>query len=288
MGRRSCGTGTLAGCLPSWAALRLPRFRLIPLVAAVLLAASFAAARPEQAPAGGDNPCDSRLIPQKGDPLAYGRRGERCEGLYVLEVAGSADLTLVTFSAATPAFTLKGSDRLHLNWPEVPGTLQTRLRAVSLRRQVYYRMDAIRPKGTDSFEWPADVLVNLNLRSTEVGLVGWVQQTVGEKPIDVYVPLRVGTAPGTPSKGNYVVQVVAGAELAEVYVTLAAVAQNGRDEKHIKRDEPLLYGFYPADRPINVPLPGLPAAGLYRVRLGAVLKTGGSANKSFVFYHPGP
>ena len=85
---------------------------------------------------------------------------------------------------------------------------------------------------------------------------------------------------GAPSKGHYVVQVVAGAELAEVFVTLAALGQDGRDEKYIKRDEPLKYGFYPADRPISVALSGLPAAGLYRVRLGAVLKTGGSANKS--------
>lgn len=284
MGRRTLGGSGLDSCLASWVTRRPSRFRVA--IVALLLAASFAAASgPEQVPAG-DNHCDSRLIPQKGDPLAYGRRGERCEGLYVLEVAGSADLSLVTFSAATPAFSLSGNDRLHLNWPQVPGNLPTRLRAVSLRRQVYYRMDAVRPAGADSFEWPADVLAKLNLQSTEVGLVGWVQKTVGEKPIDVYVPLRVGTA-GAPSKGHYVVQVVAGAELSEVFITLAALGQDGRDEKYVKRDEPLSYGFYPADRPISVALPGLTAAGLYRVRLGAVLKTGGSANKSFVFYHPG-
>ena len=287
MRRRTLGAAAHDSCLASWLARRPSRFRATPLVAALLLAASFAAASGPGQPGGGDNPCDSRLVPQKGDPLAYGRRGERCEGLYVLEVAGSADLSLVTFSAATPAFTLNENDRLHLNWPKVPGNFPTRLRAVSLRRQVYYRMDAVRPGGTDSFEWPADVLVKLNLRSTELGLVGWVQQTLGEKQIDVYVPLRAGPA-GAPSKGHYVVQVVAGAELAEVYLTLAALGQDGRDEKYIKRDEPLSYGFYPADRPISVALSGLTAAGLYRVRLGAVLKTGGSANKSFVFYHPGP
>ena len=27
------------------------------------------------------NPCDPRLMPQAADPLGYGRRGERCEGL---------------------------------------------------------------------------------------------------------------------------------------------------------------------------------------------------------------
>ena len=82
-------------------------------------------------------------------------------------------------------------------------------------------------------------------------------------------------------------QVVVGAEVAEVYVTLTALGQDGREEKILKRDEPLRYGFYPADRPIDVTLSDPLAAGLYRVRLGAVLKTGGAANRSFVVYHPG-
>jgi hypothetical protein len=254
----------------------------------MLLATPLAAASgPQQKPAD-DNPCDSRLIPQKGDPLAYTRRGERCEGLYVLEVAASADLSLVAFTAALPAFTLKAEDRLHLNWPQVPGNLPTRLRAVSLNKQVYYRMDAVRPAGTDRFNWPADVVIKLNLRSRDVGILGWVQQTLGEKETVVYVPVRVGTSPDAQAKGPYVVQVVVGAEVAEVYVTLTTLGQDGREEKILKRDEPLGYGFYPADHPINVTLSGLPAAGLYRVRLGAVLKTGGAANRSFVFYHPGP
>ena len=36
------------------------------------------------------NPCDPRLMPQAADPLAYGRRGERCEGLYLNEWPGPA------------------------------------------------------------------------------------------------------------------------------------------------------------------------------------------------------
>ena len=56
-------------------------------------------------------------------------------------------------------------------------------------------------------------------------------------------------------------------------------------EKFIKRDEPLK-GFYPAERPIAVPVAGLPGAGLYRLRLGALLRGGGSTTTTFLFYYP--
>jgi hypothetical protein len=252
---------------------------------ALLLSASLSGAAPTSQPTA-ESPCDPKLIPPKGDPLAYGRRGERCEGLYVLEVAGSGDLSVVAFTAPAAPFTLKADDRLHVRWPQVPGNLPVRLRAVSLRPHVYYRMDAVRAAGTDGFDWPASLAVQLNLGAVDLGIVGWVQQTVGEKADDVYVPVRIGTSSELASKGYYVAQVVPGAELSKLFVTIAAVGRDGRDEKYLKRDEPLA-GFYPSGRPITVKFPVLPAAGLYRVRLGAVLKSGGAANKAFVFYHAG-
>lgn len=75
------------------------------LVLVALICSTTLAAEPESRQASG--PCDPKLIPSSGDPLAYGRRGERCEGLYVLEVAGSANLSLVAFTelGRAPAMT---------------------------------------------------------------------------------------------------------------------------------------------------------------------------------------
>jgi hypothetical protein len=261
------------------------RFMTVPI--ALLLCASFVGAPRAQQESTAVSPCDPKLIPPKGDPLAYGRRGERCEGLYVLEVAGSAGLSLVAFTAAAVAGPLKPDDRLHVQWPLVPGNPAMHLRAVSLRPRVYYRMDAVRAPDTDRFEWPANLVVQLNLSGSELGVVGWVRQTIGEKTDDVYVPVRIGTSPEPASKGYYVAQIVPGAELAELFVTLAAIGPDGRDEKYLKRDEPLKYGFYPAGRAISLKLPALPAAGLYRLRLGALVKSGGAANTVFVFRHSG-
>lgn len=233
------------------------------------------------------NPCDSRLIPTKGDPLAYTRRGERCEGLYVLEVAGSADLSLVAFTQSGRSQSPTSDERMHVHWAATPGKLPVHLRAVSLRRPIYYRMDAVRPEDSDRFEWPtSDVVARLNLSRDELGMLGWVDQTIGERTSHVYVPLRVGHA-FEPTPGHYVARVVPGVELSELFVTLATVGPDGRDQEYVKRDEPLSYGFYPAERPIPVKVSGLPAAGIYRLKLGAVFRRGGSSTATFVFYHPG-
>jgi hypothetical protein len=257
------------------------------LLVAFAVSTAFVAEPESRQASSASSPCDPKLIPSRGDPLAYGRRGERCEGLYVLEVAGSADLSLVAFTEAvrTPATTPEG--RLHVQWAGTPGRLPVHLRAISLRHLIYYRMDVVRPEGAGRFEWPsADVVARLNLSPAEIGILGWVEQTVGSRLDHVYVPVRFSSAP-EPAKGLYVARVVPGVELSQLLVTLATIGADGRDEQYVKRDEPLNYGFYPAARPISVRLPELPVPGLYRLTLGAILRSGGSATRTFIFYHPG-
>lgn len=233
-----------------------------------------------------DSPCDPKLIPSKTDPLTYGRRGERCEGVYFVPVSGSADLSLVAFTEPIGSFPVAPDERLYLQWTAGPGKPAVHVRAVSVKSGVYYRMDVVRPEGSDRLEWPGDVVGRLNLTSADLALTAWAQQTIGGRTQNVYVPLNVGKSASAVRKDQYVAKLVPGSEVSELFLTLAAVGPDGRDEKFLKRDEPLK-GFYPAERPISVPISGLPAAGLYRLRLGAVLRGGGSTTTTFVFYHPG-
>ena len=231
--------------------------------------------------------CDPRLVPIKGDPLAYSTRGERCEGLYVLEVSGSADLALVAFTAGVDAAARTSEDRLQVRWGGTPDNLPLHVRAVSLRRPIYYRMDAVRRGESRQYDWPfAEVLGRLNLRHDELGILGWVEQTIGDRVSHVYVPLRLGVT-SDPAPVQFVARVVPGVELSEVYVTLIALGPQGRELEYVKNDEPLNYGFYPAERAIPVKVTGLRGPGLYKLRLGARLRRGGSSTSTYVFYHAG-
>ncbi len=244
-----------------------------------------AAAAPQRDTAVVD-PCDPSLLRTATDALAYGRRGERCEGLYIKEVSGGGGLQVASFTEPPASFEIAHGERLQVAWTS-PDAAAVRLRAVALQRRVYYRMDVVRDRGP-AFEWPADVLVSLGLQPRDVGIVGWVERTIGGRTEEIYVPLRVGKATAPERTGRYVVRVVPAAELTELYVTLAALDASGRETLVIKRDVPLELGFYPAERAVSVPLPALPQSGLYRLRLGATLRRAGPpANRDIVFYHAG-
>ena len=254
-------------------------------IATTLTLCTLLAARPHGQQPAGDNPCDPRLTPSRTDPLTYSRRGERCEGVYFVPVSGSADLSLVAFTEPVGVFRPGPQERFFLHWAAAPAARSVHVRAVSVKKGVYYRMDVVRPGGSDRLEWPADVVARLNLTSSDLGLTAWVEQAIGGRAQNVYVPLTVATSAAAVSKRQYVALVVPGSEVSELYLSVSAVGGDGRDEKFITRDAPLK-GFYPAERPIAVPVSGLPGAGLYRLRLGALLRGGGSTTTTFLFYYP--
>lgn len=254
-------------------------------LASIALAASLAlTVLYAQETIAGD-PCDPKLARPAKDPLGYERRGDRCEGLYVQDVAGSAGLLVASLTEPFDSLELGTGQRLRIEW-SANGTPALRLRAVALRRRLYYRMDAQRPAGTSGFDWPADILSSLHINAQELGLVGWVEQRIGTRTEDVYVPLRVGRAPLARS-GRYLALVVPGSEVSELYLTLAEVGADGRDVAVLKQDEALRYGYYPSERAIRVPLPALDRRGVYRLQLGATLIRGGAVTKTLYFYHAG-
>jgi len=248
--------------------------------ASAILAAALVSAQATTAV----DPCDPTLVRTTTDPRAYGRRGDRCEGVYIKEVAGSGGLQVASFVESGTPFEIATGERLQLAWSQ-PGEAAIRLRAVALQRRVYYRMDVVRDR-TRTFEWPADVLVSLGLQPRDVGVVGWVERPLGGTVQEVYVPLRVGKAAAPAKTDRYVLRVVPAAELVELYVSLTSLDGSGRETRSIQRDVPLGYGFYPAERAFNITVPQLPGPGLYSIHLGATLRGGGPpANRTIVFFH---
>jgi hypothetical protein len=254
---------------------------LLPILGTFLLSSNLSA----QATAV-SSPCEAALVKPATDPLAYGLRGERCEGVYVREVAGTGGFAVVAFIASRSVPAIERGKPLVLEWPTGLDT-PILLRAVSLRRKLYYRMDARRPTGSPRFEWPTDVLTDLKLTIDELGIVAWTEGRIGENTQDIYVPLSVAGAAATASQQPYVLQVVSGTDLQDVFVRLANVDASGREQKVVVRDESLKRGFYPAERAIPIRLPVLSTVGLYRLQLNAVLTNGRPSSRTLYFRHIG-
>lgn len=261
--------------------MRLVRFdviRVAVLLSSFFCAGSLAAPLPAQ-----NRDCDPQLKQTSEDPNGYRSRGDRCEGIYIREV-GSTTLLVASLTESVEDFALATGKPLLIEWTAPEGA-EVRVRARALRHRLYYQMDTVRPPGSGSYIWPTALLSKFNLRKNELGWMAWTAHPVGKATQDVYVPLRVRQTGGSRSS-SYQVTLVPGVELSEVFVSLAPVDKDGRISTYIKKDEPLKYSYYPADRPINIPLPPLGEPGIYNLEIKATRRAGGGASvPSLWFYH---
>jgi hypothetical protein len=226
--------------------------------------------------------CDPRLQSSGNDPYSYRLRGDRCEGTYIQEVAG-APLTIASWTQSRPEYDLTSSHPLQIRW-EMPGSGEVRLRAQSLRRRTYYQMDTVRPSRSNSYEWPDGLLAAVKIPSEELGVTGSARLRIGQTDRDVYLPVRIFQA-GSAAPGGYHLILLPGVQLDEVFVTIAAV--KGGKEAILKNGEPLGYGYYPAERAIDVTIAPPAETGIYRLEIGAVHKGGGASTAELWFYHSG-
>lgn len=229
--------------------------------------------------------CDPQLKQTSEDANGYRLRGDRCEGIYLREV-GSTALLVVALTESVEDFDAASGKPLLVEWT-APAQAKVHIRARALRHRLYYQMDTVRPPGSKAYTWPANLLSRFKLRRNELGLVAWAPCAVGSATRDVYMPLRVSQAKPSRAPG-YRLTVLPGVELSEVYFSLAPVGSDGKAGPFLKKDEPLKYGYYPADRAVTIPLPELGAAGVYYVEIKAIRKTGGGASAPPLwFYHSG-
>jgi hypothetical protein len=176
---------------------------------------------------------------------------------------------------------------LRVEWTPPDGQA-VKLRAYSIKPGLFYRMDTAKPIAASSYLWPADVLQSLRIGNADIGVTGSASTMLGGERRDVLVPLRIGQRKPPARATRYRMALWSSVELSDVFITLAMAGADGKPVKYLQRDENLAYGFYPAERAIDVRLVPLTDRGIYYVRIGATRKRGGSLTSEFFLFHPGP
>lgn len=229
--------------------------------------------------------CDPSLTKLSSGPLGYRDRGDRCEGVYIKEV-GSTTLQVGSFTEFFEAYNLKSGKPLIIEWDKPPAASRVRLRAQGLKRRLYYRMDAYRPAGNLSYSWPTNILSPLNILKSDIGLTGTFPYDLGQVKREIYIPLRIRQEEKAVPRGDYNLVLLPGVELKEVFISLTLLGADGRPGSLIRDGGKLGYGYYPAERGIEIPISGLKDAGIYFLEIGAELRNGGLSTLELWFYHP--
>lgn len=234
---------------------------------------------------GSSGDCDPGLTQPEGNPPnAYAQRSGRCEGIYARDIA-AANLGVASFTKQFANFDPKAGNVIRLDWT-TPVHNAVHLRAVSLRPRLYYRMDALRPAGVDSWMWPTDILSELDLDKASLGIVATTKIPLNGTERTMYLPLALLSKGTADASRRYTALLRSDVELSEVFVSIAELDKEGKPVKYLRQNKPLQYGIYPAERgiPVYIEASELRQNTIYQVDIGAILRTGGSANTKFWIY----
>lgn len=227
--------------------------------------------------------CDPQLKgkvdPQ--NPYAYRLRDDRCEGIFIKDVAGGG-LLLASLTASIEAFQPASVNHVEIHWEALTDrTIQ--IRAYSLRQHLYYRMDTRQSNGASRYMWPTGVLAGTDLKPPDLGVVAWTPYSMGSTTGNLYIPVSIGKGAGV-RPGVYRLVFVFPVELSEIYLTVARVGADSHLEQPLRDATPLKYGYYPANRGCAVEVPAPPKPGVYFVEASADILTGGKSSIQFWFY----
>jgi hypothetical protein len=228
--------------------------------------------------------CDPSLPGVREGALGYRDRGDRCEGLYINPVS-STTLFVASFTEYFENFD-NTTNTILIEWDKPPANNEIHLRAQGIQPRLYYRMDAYKPGTATFFAWPSGVVSSLNIKRSDVGVIGRMKIPVGNTERFVYLPLRIRSQAEAKRTGTYKLILIPGVQLTEIYVTLAAIGQNGDPQQFLKTEEALGYGYYPAERAVDIPIATPKQKGIYYLKLGAKIKSGGTKTVEFWFYNP--
>ncbi len=231
--------------------------------------------------------CDPSLAPSNNHPYGYMERGDRCEGVYIQAVGGTT-LALLSFTASFGEIDIESGRPLQIEWHAPPGDRDVQLRAQSMRRRLFYRMDTSVRAGGTRYRWPTDGLAAVKLARADVGLVGFTRMPIGGVEQEVLLPLSASQSVGTrAAPAVYTLLLLPAVGLSELFVSVTPLVPDGRAARGVAPGRELGYGLYPADALVEVPIDAPRKRGLYAVQIGARLRSGGSTTLQFVFYHAG-
>ena len=203
-------------------------------------------------PLFGQSACDPALPGIKEGGLGYRDRGDRCEGLYINPVS-STTLFVASFTEQFENYDNTGNTLL-IEWDKPPVNKEVYLRAQGIKPRLYYRMDASKSGANTFFAWPAGVLATLNIRRNDIGVTGKIKLPIGKTERYVHLPLRIRMQGEAKKAGNYKLILMPGVQLSEIYISVAPVGEDGNPQQFLRTDEALGYGYYPAERAVEIPI----------------------------------
>jgi hypothetical protein len=130
--------------------------------------------------------CDTAVPTNTSTPIGYQERGDRCEGKYTGRNVAAADVVVVAFDASRQNVLPNTTTVIRLP----TAAADAKLTALSLRRDVLYRMDRHVLHGERDFRWSTAIAASAGLRAGDLGLVLTTHRHIAGRDEIVYSPVQ--------------------------------------------------------------------------------------------------
>lgn len=226
-------------------------------------------------------PCPERASP----PTAYQSRGDRCEGIYAQDVAGSASLRVRSLTARAEGLDAADRTPIHVQWFAPDPAAPVRVRALPLRQRLYYAMELTAAPRGGSYDWPTTVLAAAGVRPVDLGLVVTSRATLAGRAREVYLPAWASQRPTTPAPGGpYTLTIYPEVDVVEAFLTVRRLDAAGQLAATVVPTRKL--GAFAAQARMPIALPPLPGPAFYQLQIGATLGDGAAATTVLLVYSP--
>jgi hypothetical protein len=172
--------------------------------------------------------------------------------------------------------------------PDLPVTRSIALRAESLRRGLYYRLDTRLPLGSARFVWPRDPRCSneVRLRLGELGILARTEYVVDSYRTSLVLPVAIGVDPVVSLNAPYRVLLLPGRRIHEIYLSIYRL-EVPRGRTALVTDRALEAGPYAPDMPIVALIkPGdLRSTGRFLLKFIAEFDSGEAQVVQVLFFH---
>ena len=233
--------------------IRSATFMAVSVLSGAVVWASLANAVPR---------CPGDVTPASDKVIAYADRGDRCEGLYQQPVAASAKLQIIGVHRNRPIFDAGSGVPIRVS-AVAAGAGDLKLRVLSTKPQLYYRLDAtLDPKG--QFLWKRNIVDHVRVGLKPADIAALICAGACEKSSPIIYPAAI-TERETQAVDGITIRMRAALDLKELLVT---VESGGAPLPNFNKKNVLDMGTLPGGVTKNVFLDVGP--GTYQLRALAI------------------
>jgi hypothetical protein len=215
--------------------------------------------------------CPVRVDSAALGTYGYGRRHALCEGI-LAKPAGGDVIRVIGLTAAVEDFDPRLGSDLRLTWSPLAGD-SVWLKAVGIRPQLFYQMDATVVGTATEFRWPIGVLLGLAVRRRDVAIRGWTLQSFGGMRDTVFIPITVSqTKPRVDSVAQYLLTVIPTQRLAHLRWGINLLDSTGRSVRMIRPMTAVPGTDFFEGSAVHIPIASPASSGLYRIQLAGDLR----------------